>query len=242
MKISILLTSTIKPINVPFTLRIDPYERESDYLRAFNFYLSLNKYPVVFFENSNWDIKKFRILAEKRSNLDVELLQVDCNYYSEKFGKGFGELQTIKYSLNNSNILKKSDLIIKISGRYIINNLARIVKKIKLIENLFISVDLTDFLRNSKSVIFCAKREFFEEYLTKYLEKINDRESFYFEHALSKATLEAIVDGKSWHPLPTPIINGISGTCNKKIKSSIFSGVKNEIKELLMRKYCSIYR
>lgn len=52
MKISILLTAIINPINIPFTKRIDPIERESDYLNALKFYLKLEKYPIVFTENS----------------------------------------------------------------------------------------------------------------------------------------------------------------------------------------------
>jgi len=130
----LMMTATITPKNASNLRRTDPAERLKDYQNALDFYLALIDRPlygIVFVENSNSDVTTLRELVASRGLTGrVEFL---CNYgvytYSEK-GRAHGEFKLLDYAMAASNMVHQTSpdhLIWKVTGRYIVKNLASII-------------------------------------------------------------------------------------------------------------------
>jgi hypothetical protein len=107
----------------------------NDYVGAFKYYLQLLEdrvvSSIVFAENSNSDISKIRELAELSPMREqVELLSFDGLHYPTENGRGYGEMRLIDYAMQQSKIIAaagNSTMVWKITGRYVIKNLARLL-------------------------------------------------------------------------------------------------------------------
>jgi hypothetical protein len=129
----ILLTSTIQPkANQPDLLLIDPQIRLQDYIRALKFYFEQLKkgviQKVVFVDNSSYDLTE---LQKQFSHPDLEFISFYGLDYDESYHRGYGEFKLIDYAFSTSRFLNQVDedsVVWKISGRYIVRNLACVVK------------------------------------------------------------------------------------------------------------------
>ena len=61
MKHIILLTSCVNPNGMPFTALSDIDVRKQQYLDALWFYINNTSLPIVYVDNSNFDIEQFKI-------------------------------------------------------------------------------------------------------------------------------------------------------------------------------------
>ena len=229
-KCVILLTACVDPKGMPFLKRNNPLIREEDYIKSLLFWKQ-EKYKIVFCENSGWNLSKIKETIKE--NKQIEYLQYISNPDETDLGKGFGEMQLIKYAFENSSFINEADIIIKVTGRYIIKNIKRIINyhkttfnRIDLVCNLIQSMTWAD------SRIFMAKKFFFTDYLFGMHHEINDQNNVYFEHVLARAIHKAMADGKlnidSFVSLP--IINGYYGTADKKYSHNL---LKYFIKNIL---------
>lgn len=242
-KVVILLTSAINPKGVVYTKRNNPELREKDYIDSLRKWLTLTPYPIIFCDSSGYDLKKIRDILGSENERVGEVLSFDADFPRE-YGKGYGELLIIKHAMENSRLIRDCDYLIKSTGRYFVKNICKIVERLLLDEQLYISADLMQNLTFADSKIFVTKPEFTKEYLFNYQRILNDSEHVYFEHVMAMAICEAISHRKKWLPLPyKPIIMGHSGTGNfvyadnfirnatkelaHKIKNYIFSHPKN---------------
>ena len=133
----LLLSATVTPPSqVPNLVLTDPQIRLFDYERALAFYQSLIGKGVdyiVLAENSNADISRLRELVN-RSGLSnrVELISFYGLDYPSSYGKGYGEFKLVDYAMSNSRILNaaKPEVVIwKVTGRYVVKNLAQIIRQ-----------------------------------------------------------------------------------------------------------------
>ena len=88
MKHIILLTSCVNPNGMPFTALSDIDVRKQQYLDALWFYINNTSLPIVYVDNSNFDIEQFKIFhanVYKR----LELLSFEGNR-DKVHGKGYG--------------------------------------------------------------------------------------------------------------------------------------------------------
>jgi len=234
--ICILLTATVNPMGMPFVHRSDPKIREDDYISSFKKWVKM-PFPLVFCENSCHDITKL----EKCANDKTEILQDEGQDFPKHLGKGFGEMQIIEYAVQNSRLISECDWVVKVTGRYFIKNIERIVTGLLGDADTYVMANLQRELRWGDSYIFAFKPSFVLTYLLRYKDDLNDSERFYFEHALSRAILRAVSDGYKWHPLPSKaIISGCSGTTGKDKGVGYLKWLRLEvlfqIKNLLNRK------
>jgi hypothetical protein len=131
----LLLTATITPPSgVPLLERTDPQLRLQDYEKALQFYLQfVNKGidAIIFAENSNSDVSSLRSIVEQLGLADaVEFLVFDGLDYPISYGRAYGEFSLINYTMRNSQTIavhKENLLVWKITGRYLIRNLAQII-------------------------------------------------------------------------------------------------------------------
>jgi len=241
-KICILLTATIDPMGVPFMQRSNPATRESDYINSIKKWLEVSSYQIVFSENSCYESDKIKKILEDCGNKNCELLQFYGQDFPRELGKGYGELLTIKYAIQNSSLLKHSDYIIKVNGRYFIKNIEKITKVLLHNDDIYVMADLKKNLTWADSRVFAFKPSFVINYLSKYQDMLNDSKGFYLEHALGRAVLRAIIDGHKWLSLPSkPIIIGYSGTSNTPYRTSKIRWLAGEaihrVKNYLNKRY-----
>jgi hypothetical protein len=224
-KISILLTATIDPKGMTFTDRNDPIVRENDYLLALEKYIANTSYPIVFCENSGYNLTRVKqtLVKTKREH---EIIQFDGQNFPKKLGKGYGELLIIKHALEHSSILKNSDYIIKITGRYYSKNLNAVMSQLESEDDLFVLSDFNKDSIHTYSGVFAATPEFFNSYLIKYLYFLDDSKKQPMELALHKAIENAQIDQKKCSSFNTKlIVEGYSGTHNVKIAKANYNDI-----------------
>ena len=133
----ILLTATISPpSNAKNLAVVDKNLRMQQYLSAFEFYLQqLQKKcfsQIVFVDNSGSDCSSLnRLVVENNLSNQVEIISYSGLDYPFIYGRGFGEFKLVEYAMLNSRIILSADedaAIWKITGRYIVTNLALIIK------------------------------------------------------------------------------------------------------------------
>lgn len=229
-RICILLTATIDPKGVAFVKRNDPLVRKNDYINSIKMWREKTNYPIVFCENSGYDIGDIEKIMKNDVNKESESLKFDGQDYPIELGKGYGELLIIKYAVQHSNLIKASDYVIKITGRYFIKNIKKITSVLSYNKGVYVMADLKRNLTWADSRVFAFKPSFILEYLSEFQDLLNDSKGFYSEHALSRAALRAIADGYKWIPLPSkPIIIGYYATADIPYKTSKIRWLAGEI-------------
>ena len=132
----LLITATITPpLGASSLLHIDPNIRIKEYEKSLIFYLSfIGKYidNIVFAENSNSDISSLRDIAIKHGvEKQVEFLVWYGLDYPPSYSRAYGEFKLIDYVMQHSQIIsdyqEQQIVIWKITGRYIANNIAKII-------------------------------------------------------------------------------------------------------------------
>lgn len=242
IKSCILLTATIDPLNTVFVKRSEPHVRENDYLNSLRMWLKTDIFPIVFCENSNYNLKRIKSLLKSFSNIKTECLQFNGQIFSKELGKGYGELLIIRHALKNSSIINNCEFVIKVTGRYFIKNIRKITDILATDKDIYIIADLKENLTWADSRVFAFKPSFALNYLSKYQDMLNDSKGFYLEHALGRAVTRAISDGYKWTPLPVkPAIIGYSGTYDNKYQKSkvwwLASGVVHNVKNYLNKRH-----
>ena len=213
MEIVILLTGCINPNGMSFTTLTDVNERQTQYFHAIQYYLRNTHCNIVFCENSNTDIR-----SHFNSNIfknRLEILTFLGNQDKQR-GKGYGEAEIIEYALQHSLLMHKNTIIIKITGRLIINNINTILKSLKHQERDFISCIIHSDFKFADSRIICATSTFYKEFLNNK-NMINDNNGVYFEHALCFSVLNSSI---TYIPfIEEPLIIGESGSTGVKYQS-----------------------
>lgn len=229
-RITVLLTATIDPKDVIFVKRNDALVREKDYINAIKKWLEKKDFSIVFCENSGYKMDKLKSMIKNFPKMETEVLQFNGQDFPKELGKGYGELLIIKYAIQHSKLIRHSDYIIKVSGRYFIKNIEKIRSALLKDSDVYLMADLKRNLTSGDSRVFAFKPSFALNYLSKFQDLINDSKGFYIEHALARAALHAISDGYKWMPLPSkPIIVGYAGTSDTPYKVSKIRWLAGEI-------------
>ena len=212
MKTVILLTGCINPNGMPFTQLTNTSERQKQYVDAIHYYLRNTDCKIVFCENSNTDISQLFINEQER----LDILTFSGNQNKQR-GKGYGEAEIIEYALQNSSFIQDDSIVIKITGRLIVNNIYKIIKY-QTSKHDFVTCLFHSNLKFADSRIFCGTVSFYKEFV-KNKEHMNDSEGIFFEHVLASTVL-----GSSYRFIPffeEPIIIGISGSTGERYQKPI---------------------
>jgi hypothetical protein len=212
-KVVLLLTATIDARNVSFVERTDPLERAKDYRDALRWLAGASlSSPVVFCENSGYDLTEF-VRDLEGNGPSVEWLQFCAPRCDPSVGKGRGELGIIRYAVDNSATISSADLVVKVTGRYKILNICRVLASLERPILPMVIADLRRWLSFADSRMFAFHPSFAPRYLYRFESQLDDSKGFYFEHALSRAIHLALAEGATWAPwCVEPDIGGRSGT------------------------------
>jgi hypothetical protein len=129
----LLLTATVSPRqDQPKLAVVDPAERLEEYRKALEHYSQLLESGVIagiiFAENSNYDLAK---LAALFPSARIEWLSIDPGSHRPDFHRGYAEFKLIDAALARSSFLQRPShdvRIWKVSGRYVVRNLGRVVR------------------------------------------------------------------------------------------------------------------
>lgn len=140
------ITSTINPNPDVFLLkRASVTERLKDYEIAFRFYCSmLNKGvidSIVYVDNSNYTLSSLESIAEELGVSEkVEFISYQSQDSPEN-SRYFLEINLIKYGMNTSEKISKAKnpMIWKVTGRYLIKNINKIIFELKENVDLYIN-------------------------------------------------------------------------------------------------------
>jgi hypothetical protein len=230
----ILLTGCINPMGMSFTKLQNPDIRRVQYIDAIKFYLKTTDNVIVFVENSGNDIS-----GEFDQQDRLEIITFSGNNYDNVLGKGYGEMLILKYAFENSSFIKRNSSICKITGRYKVLNVNRILQSYSK-SDCNVMVDLPKRMKYADSRIFIADKPFFINFLFKNLDLINDSEGVYFEHALNKAVLQSIIENYSYLPLKYRArIIGQSGSDNYDYDHSFSDWFPHNIRKIISFKLFS---
>ena len=135
---TIILTSTVNVnLNKSYLFQTCKNERLETYLKSVLQWLNKTKFNIILVENSGYNFDelnnekilykdRFEVITFKESELD------EAKYISNNNSKGASEVFAINYAFNHSKIIKKSNFIIKITGRYFIPELEEYISKYDL--------------------------------------------------------------------------------------------------------------
>ncbi|MCX2473182.1 hypothetical protein OQZ33_02440 [Pedobacter sp. MC2016-05] len=225
----IFLTGCINPDGMSFTKLQNPAVRKQQYIDAINFYLNETDTPILFVENSGTDISKEFDLLNLQGRL--ELLTFDGNNFNKNLGKGFGEMQILKYAITHSTLYSSCEHILKITGRYKVLNINSFLTETTFLDSELIKLDIIRSLTICESKFWICKKEFLSLFLLDYHDKLNDSEGYYFEHALLHATFDSIKKGFRYGTLVEyPRFSGVFGTDNTKFNDSYLVWAKQNLR------------
>lgn len=210
----ILLTGCVNPCGMSRTALQDPQVRKQQYLAAIRFYLSNTCIPIVFVENTNTDI------SSEFSSVDgskIEFITFSGNDFDKTKGKGYGEALMIEHALKTSLFINKDSIVIKITGRLMIENFEELIREIKSPNCIYANLVRGKYGLERKSYFFCAPSNFLKDYFLPSKDKINDSAGVYFERHLYNMSIEWVKDGGRAKEFKQPIlVDGISGSTGKK--------------------------
>jgi hypothetical protein len=129
----LLMTATVTPLpGIPLLARTDPKLRLQDYQAALAFYVRLlgNCFDaIIFAENSNSDVSPLAAAITANSHVaKVEFVSFYGLDYPPAYGRGYGEFRLVDYAIENSKLLSADDIIWKVTGRYIVENIMSLVQ------------------------------------------------------------------------------------------------------------------
>jgi len=213
----LLLTATIDPKGCIITSRKDPKVREQDYIDALKKWLSFTSLPIVFCENSMYDLSRIKNETKEYSDR-IEFIQFDGNKSADKMGKGIGELKIILNAIISSDFIKKSKNIVKVTGRSFVNNFDRIISSFE--EDTFVQYSVDNNINNYKTIqtiIFIFKKPFVK-YLMNRRSYLDDSKLQFFEKMFLKCINDAEKDGHKCVSIDYADYEGYSGGDNTPYK------------------------
>jgi hypothetical protein len=178
-------------------------------------------HKIIFCENSGQDPTLLaRRVAKWNANATLEVLTYKEPPYPPSLGKGYGELSIITFALQHSRLLIDGTKIVKVTGRYYVNNIDALIQPLER-PDVDVVCDIRRGLTFADSRAFGASAPFLRRYLCPLTADANDSGGVYMEHLLARATLRAIADGGRWVPPADSLdIVGVSATTGAAYRRS----------------------
>jgi hypothetical protein len=231
----VFITATFDSGTTPQVKRRDPKEREQDYLKAFRAWMSLDCYAdILFCENSNADLSRFREVATKREgNNSVRLISFAGNAGAQQKGKGYGEIEMLRHAFDTMPELRDYRYILKISGRYRVINGNRVIDSIRQMSaDLICDIHANLTYGDTRTVAF--KPHVALTHLIPYQDELDETRGVIIEHLMARCLHRTLLAGGSWAPLPcTPFCEGISGSWDTPQRDTPLYRIKQDIKRKL---------
>jgi hypothetical protein len=234
-EVLVFITATFDSGKTPQVKRSDPEERKQDYLTAFRTWMSLNcNADIIFCENSNADLSSFHeVVAEHGGDATIRLISFAGNAGAQHKGKGYGEIEMLRYAFDMMPELKDYRYIVKVSGRYRVTNGVKVIEQIRQMSaDLICDIHANLTYGDTRTVAF--KPHIALAHLIPYQDELDETRGIIIEHLMARCLHRTLLAGGSWAPLPcTPICDGISGSWNTPQRDTLLYRIKQDIKRRL---------
>lgn len=166
------------PIHQQYLVITDSVVRLEHYLYAINYYISKTKFRrIIFCDNSdcqyNHDWKLYELAKRYKKQFEWLSFSGDTER-TAVFGKGYGEGEIIEYALVHSQLLQDVSFFYKVTGRLKINNVDKIINRIKTDREAYFNIDIYR-PRGMDTRFFACSTKFYKEKLVKVYLKCDDR-------------------------------------------------------------------
>ena len=126
----LLMTATVNPNGMRGLSVEKAEERATQYRQVLLFYLESGLFKhIVFAENSGYTLKEFEDLAKGYPYAEVEFLSCNLNDYPREKGKSYGEMRILDYVYDHSLTVKQAGGFFKVTGRFPILNLSKLIEE-----------------------------------------------------------------------------------------------------------------
>lgn len=220
----LLLTACVNPSGMTNTVLQDQNARLQQYKKSLEWYIENCTIPIVFVENTGFDIST--CFEESVRSGRLEVLSFEGNSYDKMLGKGYGEALIIDYAIKHSKVIGYCSTIVKVTGMFICSNIQTVIRSCNRDNTVYAPV-FNDRVKGfmCMSRLFVAPKVFLEKYFLPYKEEIDDRKVFYFEHLLYRSVGSWKKDGYSFNEFWFPVLGiGMSGTSGDVL---VKSGLNN---------------
>ena len=187
----LLMTAHIKVNkNMPYHLHIQENERLREYIDALIFYIIESKFSDIVFVDWSWyDMNQLEFLEDlaKIYNKKLELLSFkNDESLVVKYWKGYWENMILEFAINNSKIIKNNKSFFKVTWRYIVKNINKILINEKDKGNCFFKWRYINWKTFCNTAFFKVEKDFFDKILYWAWNNVNDKEWIYLEHVYLK--------------------------------------------------------
>ena len=185
----LLITSAINVV-APLTYLNNTEDRLNQlFISVVNWFEKYQNLKIVVCDGSGYDFSDCELFQDSRfSGECLELISFNYDFeLVRKYGKGNGEGQIIKYALNTSDFLSKTDFFAKVTGRLFVNNANYYFENTP--ENVY-----CQFNFNYKNIFFpiysdamdtrfyVIRRDFYREHLMDLYKRVDDLNGIFLEH------------------------------------------------------------
>ena len=178
MKVTLILTTTIFTHNVEFNRQRKHEERINQYILKIKKWLNQTKFNIVVVENSGYNFNELPDNNHRFEKIIYKYDQIpicDKKFLDNNRAKGQHESYAIKYAIENSELIKNSTHLIKITGRFFMPLFEKIISENLKDETLFIRQ-----FNNEQCEIVGCKYDL-KEYLFDFPKKDDHVENEYFK-------------------------------------------------------------
>ena len=234
---TLLLTACIQPKGVPFLSITDPEVRLTQYIHSILKWLSSPvTQHIVVCDNSGFkaDFSELSSLAAQM-NKEFEFISFSGNDYSAIYGKGYGEGEIMEYALSHSDILNRSNVFYKVTGRLFVLNHKKIFAAHSRDSCVFSSVSFREKprIRRVDTRFFKVSLAAYNEFLKDSYREVRDFEGYYLENAYYDSLKKSGIRVESFKYCPR--YDGLSGTTGRTYHEK---RIKFFVKNLLYRMGC----
>ena len=219
--------------------RKDTNTRLTDYKKALTLWLAHPDIKsLVLVENSGSDLSELVEIAKGTPEKNVEFLSFTGPKFDGSLGKGYGEMISLQYAIEHSQLLARSQQFVKVTGRYYMTNAAKFLLFAESRRGTEIICDMLMNLTWADSRVFAGTTDFLRTYLFPLRDEVNDSRGSNFEHVLARAVHACMANRGAWAEPPFPLeIRGISGTQDRGWQRSLQDKVKLRVRHYLFARF-----
>lgn len=209
-RITLCLTGTIVPAT-SLVHRRDVGLRLADYKSAIGFYLEQTVLPIVFAENSDYDLESDADFVRWINHPRFRLLRIPAHADTSK-GKGFQEFHLLDRVLETGYLGSR---FAKLTGRYRVRNVEQLIQR----SEAPLHIDLHKKMKVALTGFFISDADIYQTFFKDVYLDANDDEGRYIEHVLYNKIIgdPELYQHSSLLPM-NPQYEGFSGSYGGSLK------------------------
>lgn len=213
---------------------IEMEERLRQYIKAVSYYIIFSDFnDIIFVDWNNFDMSKLKFLEDLAENFwkNLELLSFsnDQEWIVEKW-KGYGEQKILEYSLNNSLLIKNYESFYKVTWRYIVKNINKILLNEKKHKTCFLKWYYW-WQSHCNTAFFKCSKTLFEKVLVWIVWEVDEKNGILLEHVYYDKLKKNWIKSK-FKELPNLLLNFLNWWADRSIKNYIIC--KNNLKQIVI--------